>query len=111
MNTVSLPISLLGWPVAKIISTKNVFILSVVLSMLFSVLYVLQISLMTKEIYTIREYQNRIKIVSQENKMLEVNFSQENSLAHFDDLVKILNLEKADHIQYIQVVANQVGVK
>ena len=75
---------------------------------LFCILSVIQVGFMTKDIYSIRDYQNRIAELSYDNQLLEVSFSQSNSLSNFDGLATNLKLEKTDRVQYIHVLDGQV---
>ena len=86
--------------------------IGVAISMAFLVFFsIFQVGLMTKEIYAIRDYQKKIKDLSHANKLLEINFSQKNSLSYVEDLIKNLNFEKTNKIQYIQVLEGQVVAK
>ncbi len=66
---------------------------------------------MIRETYLIQNYQRKIKELSQENKTLEINFFQANSLSTIESLVKNLNFEKVERIHYIQVLESQVVAK
>jgi len=109
MNVLTLPLPISIKQIS--LNLKIFWILTIILTITFLVFYILQVNLMTKETYLIRDYQKTIKELSRENKILEINFSQENSLSHLEVLVKNLNLEKTDKIHYIQVLESQVVTK
>ncbi|OHA76747.1 MAG: hypothetical protein A3H01_00515 [Candidatus Wildermuthbacteria bacterium RIFCSPLOWO2_12_FULL_40_9] len=93
------------------INLKVLWVFVILFVLIFVFLSVFQINMMTRETYSIRDYQNKIRELSLENKALSINLSQTDSLARFEILVQGLNLEKADRVQYIQVLAGQVVAK
>ncbi len=111
MNIITLPLPISIKQISLKLSLKTFWVLSIILTIAFLVFYIFQVNLMTTETYLIQYYQKKIKELSRENKTLEINFSQENSLSHLEVLVGNLNLEKADKIHYIQVLEGQVVAK
>jgi len=93
------------------IGLKAFWILSFISIISLLIFYIFQVNAMIGETYLIQNYQRKIKELSQENKTLEINFSQANSLSTIESLVKNLNFEKVERIHYIQVLESQVVTK
>jgi len=92
-------------------SLKAFWILSFISIISLLIFYIFQVNSMIRETYLIQNYQRKIKELSQENKTLEINFFQANSLSTIESLVKNLNFEKVERIHYIQVLESQVVAK
>lgn len=60
-------------------------------------------------IFQIQNYQKKIEELIKENKMLEINLTQKESLKKIEEKIKDLNFEKAGKIYYIQILENQVA--
>ena len=90
------------------ISLKFFWILSFISVISLLIFYIFQVNSMIGETYLIQNYQRKIKELFQENKTLEVNFYQANSLSTIENLVKNLNFEKVEQVHYIQVLESQV---
>jgi len=108
MNTLTLHLPIATKQLSLKLSLKTFWILSIILTITLLVFYIFQINLMTKETYLIQEYQKKIGELSRENKILEINLSQQNSLSNIETLIKNLNFEKIDKIHYLQVLEGQV---
>jgi len=108
MNTLILNPPILIKQLSLKLNLKVIWILGFILLSVLLIFYIFQVNLMTKEIYLIQKYQRNINYLSRENKTLEINLSQQNSLSNIETLVKALNFEKADKIRYIQVLESQV---
>ena len=80
--------------------------LSIVGLLVFSIF---QVGLMVKDIYTVQEYQKTIKDLSRENKVLELNLSEKNSLVSLGDIIKNLDFQEVNNVRYIRVLDKQVG--
>ncbi|XOB41708.1 MAG: hypothetical protein ACKKMS_03260 [Candidatus Nealsonbacteria bacterium] len=115
MNSYSLTQSisqrLIVLPKLPKIGLKAFWILSFISIISLLIFYIFQVNAMIGETYLIQNYQRKIKELSQENKTLEINFSQANSLSTIETLVKNLNFEKVERIHYIQVLESQVVTK
>ena len=75
------------------------------------IFYFIQISSMASEGYQVRNYQHSINELSTENKVLEVNLSQINSLAGIDNRIQEMGFQKVGEISYIQLLENSVVAK
>lgn len=60
-------------------------------------------------IFQTQNYQRKIEELIKENKILEINLIQKESLKNFEEKIKNLNFEKTNKIYYIQVLENQVA--
>ncbi len=71
--------------------------------------YVFQVSDTVSKGYQIRNYQQKLKELSQENNLLEINFAQINSLGNIEEKIKELGFEKIDKIHYIHTLESQIA--
>lgn len=109
MNTLTLYPPIFIKQLSLRLSPKIIWFLGFILALVLLVFYIFQVNLMTKEIYSIQNYQRKINDLSRENKILEINLSQQNSLSNIETLARGLNFEKVDKIRYIQVLESQVA--
>lgn len=87
---------------------KVVWILSfIVIGFLLS-FYLSQVIEVTEISFSISNYEKKIATLSKEDKNLEINFSQVNSLANLEAVLNNLNYEKVEKIHYIRVLGEQV---
>lgn len=86
-------------------------ILSVLVMMLLLVYYIFQVNTEISERYSLWEMERKVSEISKENKTLEINSSQVNSLEKLTELLDNLNFQKSDKISYIRILGNQVVAK
>lgn len=86
------------------------FLTSVLIFSFFSlfIFYIFQFNQMFGTHYLIKEYEKKINVLSQENKSLEINSSQVNSLANIEDSIWALGFEKIDKTYYIRIFESTV---
>lgn len=84
-----------------------IFIVFLIFSLL--VVCIFQLNAYTREFYLIQEYERNLGQLTQENKMLEINFSQANSLRNMGNYAQIF--EKAERVEYIRVLESTVLAK
>ncbi|OGZ19075.1 MAG: hypothetical protein A2175_02010 [Candidatus Nealsonbacteria bacterium RBG_13_42_11] len=72
---------------------------------------ILQLNTYTKEFYLVQSYEKKINQLTQENKVLEINFSQANSLLHIDNLAQNQIFVKAGKIDYIRILESTALAK
>lgn len=84
-----------------------IFIVFLMLSLL--IVCIFQLNAYTKEFYLIQEYERELGQLTQENKMLEINFSQADSLRNMGNYAQIF--EKAGEVEYIKVLESTVLAK
>lgn len=104
-----LPISLKSFSLRK--GSLKVFLVSnVLLLVLFSFLYVLQINSEISERYLIRNYEKILGDTIRAKEVLEINAIQINSLNNITALLgsENFNFEKVETVHHINIVGNQV---
>lgn len=74
-------------------------------------LYLFQTNEMSKGHSLIKHYENEIRYTSNQNKNLEITFSQNNSLRNLEDTLEDSNFEKVTKIDYIRVLDTSVAAK
>lgn len=107
--TLNLPVSFSRHLVIKKIASLKIFwILSIV--SLISVLgfYIFQVNQVTSEGYLIQRYQRQVTELGEENKILEINSVQINSLVNLQNKAQELGFEKANRVNYFQVLESQI---
>lgn len=65
---------------------------------------VFQLNARTQEVYLLQQYEKQLNELTQENKLLEINFSKTNSLNNIGDLAQNQLFEKTTKIEYIRVL-------
>ncbi len=74
-------------------------------------LYIFQVNAEISERFLIKECEQAKNDLFQENKILELGFSKDNSLEKIMKLAEGLNFEEIDKIHYIRVLNTQVVAK
>ncbi len=82
--------------------------LNLIIVLILLITYILQIGLLTKEIYLIQDYQKRLHSLSKENEILEINFSKSNSLSNIETYLSRENFIKTNQVKYIQILESSV---
>lgn len=85
------------------ISLNFFWTLSFILIISLVILYIFQVTAITEAMYLIKNHSRQLESLSQENEILEIKFSQLNSLENLRFLVANLNLEKVEKIDYIEI--------
>ncbi len=93
----------------KILTKIN--ILNLIVILIFTGLTLLKISLLTKEISSIRLMKKKIVEVSKENQKLEDEALALNSISNLDQFLKNSNLVKAEKFKFIQILEGGIVVK
>ena len=95
----------------KRLNIKIFWISTLTLSLLLFVFCILQIGYYTQDVYLIRNYEERLAMLSKNNKFLNINLSKMDSLANIDSYLANKNFVKANQIKYIQILENSVVAK
>ncbi len=111
MTTYTIPQKAIILPKFPQVSLKSFWILGLISIMALSVFYVFQINSFTKEIYSLKGYENKLASLERENEALEINSAKTNSLANLDSLVKEQNFKKAGNVKYIRIIESSVATK
>jgi len=72
------------------------------------VIYIFQVNVLVSQIHTLKNYEKQIVQLSQENKILEINFSKANSLNNIENYLSTQNFEKASRVKYIQIRETEI---
>lgn len=90
----------------------NLFLISGLI-LLFGLLglYIFQINEITKGMFSVKNYNKKLENLLQENKILEIKFSQLSSLENLGLLVAQLNFDEAGKIDYIKIPEEVVVIK
>ncbi len=90
----------------------NLFLISGLI-LLFGLLglYIFQVNEITKGMFLVKNYNKKLENLLQENKILEIKFSQLNSLENLGLLVSQLNFDEAGKIDYIKIPEGTVVIK
>jgi len=89
--------------------SKTFLILSLFLTFSLMIISVVQLNAYIKENYLVQNYEERIAQLNQENKVLEVSFSKDNSLNNINNYAQ--NFEKVTEVEYIKVLESTVVAK
>ncbi|PIR72469.1 MAG: hypothetical protein COU42_01280 [Candidatus Nealsonbacteria bacterium CG10_big_fil_rev_8_21_14_0_10_36_24] len=84
---------------------------SVILIIGLLIFYVFQINTEISVRFSIKEYQKRITELSNQNKILAINSTQNGSLEKMAEIIASQDFEKIDKIHYIRVLNTQVVAK
>jgi len=90
---------------------QNLKILSILLIAALLVFYIFQVNNEISRRYLIQNYKQKITQITKENKELEIQAVQINSLDKIMGLLASSNFEKTEKINYIRVLGKQVVTK
>jgi len=88
-----------------------IIILFVILIIGLLTFYVFQINLEVSGRYLIKDYKKRITELSNQNKILAINSTQNGSLEKMAEIIASQDFEKIDKIHYIRILDTQIVVK
>ncbi len=91
------------------LSLKIFWVSGLLITLSLLIVCIFQLNAYTREFYLIQEYERNLGQLTQENKMLEINFSQANSLRNMGNYAQIF--EKAEKVEYIRVLESTVLAK
>ncbi len=86
-----------------------ILISAVILSLL--VISIIQINAYTQEIYLIRDQETRLNQLTQENKFLEIDYSNSYSLNNIGNYAQNQTFEKTNNTEYIRVLESTALAK
>ena len=68
-------------------------------------------SIIIQRIPLVQLHKDKLALLSEENKELEISFSQKNSLKYLQDNLEELGYEKVARVEYIRVVDTSMAAK
>ncbi len=89
--------------------SKILLFLSLFSAFSLIIISIVQLNAYFGETYLSQDYEKKIEQLNQENKILEVSFSKDNSLNNINNYVQ--NFEKATRVEYIKVLESTVVAK
>ena len=104
-------ISILAIPKVPRVSLRVLVISGFVLVVFLLIFYVFQVTEITKANFFLSDHGKKIAALTQENKDLEFNLSQKNSLTNLEIVLKNLNYEETNKIYYIQLLGSTVAAR
>ena len=90
------------------LNLKLFWVLSLISVLALLVLYIFQVNSLTREVYFIENQEEKLKVITQENEALEIDFSRAGSLANLESYLQDKNFEKAKQVRYIQILESSV---
>lgn len=75
------------------------------------VFHIFQSNWIVREGYSVESFGEKLAELEKENKKLEINFAQNNSLGTIEERIESLNLVEVNKINYIQLLGGQVAAK
>ena len=109
-KTLALNLPILGTfklrPSFKIFS---ILLITAIFSLLFVCVY--QLNRHTQEVYLIKDLEKRINQLSEENKVLEISFSNANSLKNINNYLQNESFVKVGRVDYIYLLGGTALAK
>ena len=93
------------------ICLKSIIVLSFASLAVLLIFYIIQVSYLAKTRFEVSSHKKEIAQLLQNNKNLELYYSQENSFASLDRLLENSDYVKVDKVHYIQVLDEVVAVR
>lgn len=94
------------------ISNSTIFwVINFILISFLLAFYVFQVSVLTQEIYLIKNYEKRFDSLSKENEISEISLSKVNSLSNIKNYFSSEDFVKATRVKYIQILEGSVVTK
>jgi len=87
------------------------FLTTGLLLLVLLILSIFQLNAYAQEFYLIKDYQQKINRLTKENKVLEISFSEANSLNKLNKYVQEQTFEKAEKVDYIQLLESTALAK
>ncbi len=95
----------------KTSTLKIVWTPIIILSFALLIFYILQVGALAQEKYLLQDYEERLILLSKNDKFLNINFSKVNSLSNIENYLIGTNFVKAEQVKYIQILEGSVAAK
>lgn len=91
------------------LNLKAILILTFISIISLLVVHIFQINSYTREVYDLKNYDKKLANLSQENAVLEINFSKANSLENVETYLKSQGFKKVSQVKYIHIYSPMVS--
>jgi len=95
----------------KKISFKIFWTITFFLISLTSIFYIFQVTSLIQSRYLLKNYEKKLKQLTKESEMLEINLSKSNSFSKIENYLTKENFVKTNKIKYIQILGSTVAAK
>lgn len=95
----------------SIVDLRLLWFVGLFLLLSLMVFYIFQSNWIIREGYLVESFEEKLAELDKENKKLEINFAQNNSLGTVEERIESLNLVGVNKINYIQLLGGQVAAK
>lgn len=85
------------------VNWKMVYILGLAMCFMSFVFYIASINQLTKGAYLVKTYNQKISVLTKENKVMELNYAEKALLDKMHTKVNELGFEKISSIKYVEV--------
>ena len=82
---------------------------AIIITLLLSVSYVIQVGALSQEKYLIRSCTERLSGLSENNKMLDISFSKMDSLSNIDEHINESRFVRSENIKYVRLLDSSVA--
>lgn len=117
MSTISLQLQKLTHLKVRAISLPSVFVpwkiliwAGVAMVCLLASLYVVQINQLTREYYMVTASQKAMRLLTEENRNLQISFAENSYLASVVEKAKGMDFQSTNSVQYIHIADNSFAV-
>ncbi|MBU0546932.1 MAG: hypothetical protein ABH876_00495 [Patescibacteria group bacterium] len=69
---------------------------------------ILQVNYLTRDVFLIKEYKQKLSQITENNEGLKISLAQSSSSENVDDYIQAKNFVKAEQIKYIQILETSV---
>lgn len=73
------------------------------------IIYIFQVNSLTRQNYLLQAQKIKLAEMQKEKEILEINFSQANSLANVENYFQNQNFEKVNQVKYIKMLDNTIA--
>lgn len=78
---------------------------------LLTLFYIFQAGALAQQEYLVRDHERKLNALYENNRFLDIGFSQKNSLSNIENYLFDQNFVKADQVKYIQILQGTVVSK
>jgi hypothetical protein len=82
---------------------------TIIITLLLSISYIIQVGALSQEIYLTQSYREKLSVLSENNKLLDISFSKMDSLSNIDEHINGSRFVKSENIKYVRVLDGSVA--